>query len=40
MRRRDEPDAREPADQGRSDTDIWHAGSDFHGYELPVLRAG
>ena len=38
-RHRDEPDARELADQFQHEIDIWHAHSAFYGYEFLVLRA-
>ena len=38
-RHRDAPDAQELADQCQEEIDIWHAYSDFYGYEFFVLRA-
>ena len=34
------PDAQELADQCQREIDIWHAYSEFYGYEFFVLRAG
>ncbi len=34
----DAPDARELADQCQAEIDIWHACSEFYGYEFVVLR--
>ena len=39
-RHQDAPDALELADQCQKEIDIWHAYSDFYGYEFFVLRAG
>ncbi len=39
-RHRDAPDAQELADQCQNEIDIWHAYSEFYGYEFFVLRAG
>ncbi len=38
QRHHDEPDAQELADQCQSEIDIWHAYSEFYGYEFFVLR--
>jgi len=38
-RHHDTPDAQELADQCQREIDIWHAYSDFYGYEFFVLRA-
>ena len=35
----DAPDAQELADQAQEEIDIWHAYSEFYGYEFFVLRA-
>ena len=35
----DAPEARQLADQVQEEIDIWHAYSDFYGYEFFVLRA-
>ena len=40
MRHHDEPDAQELADQCQHEIDIWHAYSEFYGYEFLVLRVG
>ena len=37
-RHRGEPDAQELADQCQHEIDIWHACSEFYGYEFLVLR--
>ena len=37
-RHRDAPDAQELADQLQHEIDIWHAYSEFYGYEFLVLR--
>ena len=37
-RHRDAPDAQELADQCQHEMDIWHACSEFYGYEFLVLR--
>ena len=37
-RHRDAPDAQEVADQCQHEMDIWHAYSEFYGYEFLVLR--
>ena len=37
-RHRDAPDAQELADQCQHEIDIWHAWSEFYGYEFLVLR--
>ena len=37
-RHRDEPDALEAADRCQHEIDIWHACSEFYGYEFLVLR--
>ena len=34
----DAPDARELADQCQNEIDVWHAYSEFYGYEFVVLR--
>ena len=39
-RHRDAPDAQELADQCQKEIDIWHACSEFYGYEFFVLGAG
>ncbi len=39
-RHRDEPDAQELAEQCQHEIDIWHAYSEFYGYEFLVLRVG
>ena len=38
-RYRDAPDAQELADQCQNEIDIWHAYSEFYGYEFLVLRS-
>ena len=38
-RHHDAPDAQELADQCQREIDIWHACSEFYGYEFCVLRA-
>ena len=38
-RHHDEPDAQELADECQREIDMWHAYSDFYGYEFCVLRA-
>ena len=38
-RHRDAPDAQELADQCQQEIDIWHAHSEFYGFEFLVLRA-
>ena len=38
MRHHDEPDAQELADQCQHEIDVWHACSEFYGYEFLVLR--
>ena len=38
-RHQDAPDAQEPADRCQREIDIWHAHSEFYGYEFFVLRA-
>jgi hypothetical protein len=38
-RHREEPDAQELADQVRREIDVWHAYSEFYGYEFFVMRA-
>ena len=38
MLHHDEPDAQELADQRQHEIDIWHACSEFYGYEFLVLR--
>ena len=37
-RHRDAPDAQELADQCQKEIDVWHAYSEFYGYEFLVLR--
>ncbi len=39
-RHHDAPDAQALADQCQHEIDIWHACSEFYGYEFLVLRAG
>ena len=38
-RHHDAPDAQELAEQSQREIDIWHACSEFYGYEFCVLRA-
>jgi len=38
-RHHNEPDAHELSDQIQEEIDIWHAYSEFYGYEFFVLRA-
>ena len=38
QRHRDEPDAQELADQCQQEIDVWHACSEYYGYEFLVLR--